>query len=136
MLDKISQDFSFQQRDLDLRAYRAEVLASNIANADTPYYKARDFDFRNALAAAESGQKQLGMIVTDSRHISSDANGGKQLGVDLMYRGAVQRSLDGNTVDMDIERGAFTDNAIRYQSTLTFLNKRISTLAEAIKGGQ
>lgn len=135
MLDKIAKHFEFQQKSLNLRAYRAEVLAGNIANADTPYYKAVDFDFASALRGQMAAQGRMGLEQTDPRHLggSQGASGGKP---GLAYRQAVQRSLDGNTVDMDVERAAFTDNALRYQSTLTFLNKRISGLADAIKGGQ
>ncbi|RXZ44229.1 flagellar basal body rod protein FlgB [Crenobacter cavernae] len=135
MLDKIAKHFDFQQRALDLRAYRAEVIASNIANADTPYYKAMDFDFGAAMKSVEDGQGKLALAATDARHLASGA-GLAMNGADLQYRGAVQPSLDGNTVDMDVERGAFADNAMKYQSTLTFLNRRISSLNDAIKGGQ
>jgi len=138
MLDKIAKHFDFQQQALDVRAKRAEVIASNIANADTPYYKAMDLDFKAAMQAASSGtgQKTLALVTTSPEHI----NGGGLPGFDdktaLMYRSQVQPSLDGNTVDMDIERGQFTDNAMKYQASLTFLNRRIASLSEAIKGGQ
>lgn len=135
MLDKIAKAFDFQQRSLNLRAYRQEVLASNIANADTPYYKAVDFDFASALEGAGGPSRPLGLVKTDARHISGSDGKGNPWGAEVQYRAAVQRSLDGNTVDMDVERAAFTDNALKYQSTLTFLNKRISSLADAIKGG-
>ncbi|GGY06689.1 flagellar basal body rod protein FlgB [Paludibacterium paludis] len=136
MLDKIARAFDFQQRALNLRAYRSEVLASNIANADTPYYKAMDLDFRSAMLSAGNAQSSLALSRTDARHFGTAEGGGKDFSSGLMYRNAVQRSLDGNTVDMDVERGAFAENALKYQSTLTFLNKRISGLADAIKGGQ
>ncbi|KJV33649.1 flagellar basal-body rod protein FlgB [Aquitalea magnusonii] len=134
MLDKIGKEFDFQQRALNLRAYRQEVIASNIANADTPNYKAVDFDFKQALQSAQGSQNKLAMNVTDARHLPGDAAGaaGKPA---VQYRNAVQQSLDGNTVDMDVERAAFADNALQYQSTLTFLSKRISTLNSAITGG-
>lgn len=137
MLDKIAKAFDFQQRALSLQAYRSEVLASNIANADTPYYKAMDIDFRSAMMAADEGQKSLALARTDARHFATaDGSGKRDFASSLQYRNAVQRSLDGNTVDMDVERGAFAENAMKYQTTLTFLNKRINSLADAIKGGQ
>ena len=136
MLDKIAHYFDFQQKALNLRAKRAEVIASNIANADTPNYKAVDLDFASALQSAEGNQSRLAMAVTDPAHIAASAASGGNGSAELKYRSAVQRSLDGNTVDMDIERAAFTDNAMQYQSTLTFLNRRISSLNDAIKGGQ
>ena len=138
MLDKIDQYFDLQQKALSLRAYRAEVVASNIANAETPNYKSVDFDFRQALQSATHAQSQgnLALSATDARHFNGSANSAAAAsGAKLQYRTAVQPSLDGNTVDMDIERAAFTDNALKYQSTLTFLNKKISNLVDAIKGG-
>ncbi|OQS40639.1 flagellar basal body rod protein FlgB [Chromobacterium haemolyticum] len=132
MLDKIAKHFDFQQRALNLRAYRTEVLASNIANDETPSYKAVDFDFGKALQAQTDAQGRLAMNLTDARHLAGA--GGASGGAALQYRAAVQPSVDGNTVDMDVERAAFADNAVRFQSTLTFLNKRISGLSSAIQG--
>ncbi|TCW29891.1 flagellar basal body rod protein FlgB [Gulbenkiania mobilis] len=136
MLDKIAKQFDFQQRALNLRAYRAEVIASNVANADTPYYKAMDFDFKQALKSADEASRKLGLDTTDPRHIAMSEGDSHRLGAQLMYRSQVQPSLDGNTVDMDVERAAFTENALQYQTTLTFLNRRISSLNDAIRGGQ
>jgi len=135
MLDKIAKEFDFQQRALDLRAYRAEVISSNVANADTPNYKAVDFDFKQALLAGEQNQRRLQMARSDGHHFASVSGQGSR-GAALQFRQAVQPSLDGNTVDMDVERGAFTDNALKYQSTLTFLSKKIGSLNDAIRGGQ
>lgn len=135
MLDKIAKEFDFQQRALGLRAYRAEVISSNVANADTPNYKSVDFDFKQALLAGQQGQKRLQMAHSDAHHFAS-ASGRAGNSATLQFRNAVQPSLDGNTVDMDVERSAFTDNALKYQSTLTFLSKKISGLSEAIRGGQ
>jgi flagellar basal-body rod protein FlgB len=136
MLNKISSQLDFFQRSLNLRAAKAEVIASNIANADTPGYKAVDFDFGKTLKSQTEAQQSHGVALaqTDGRHLAASGSHATEGG--LQYRSAVQRSLDGNTVDMDVERSAFTDNALKYQSTLTFLNKRISGLMEAIKGGQ
>jgi flagellar basal-body rod protein FlgB len=133
MLDKIAKEFSFQQRALDLQAYRAEVISSNIANADTPNYKAVDFDFAKALQAGIDGQQRLQLDRSDARHFAAEGDAGQ--GVNLQYRHAVQPSLDGNTVDMDVERGAFANNALQYESTLTFLSKQFSTLNTAITSG-
>lgn len=133
MLDKLAKEFDFQQRAMDLRAYRAEVLSSNIANADTPNYKAVDFDFRQALQAGQQEQQRLQLVRSDARHFESADS--QTLQAKLQYRQAVQPSLDGNTVDMDVERGAFTDNALKYEATLTFLNKHLSLLNTAITSG-
>jgi flagellar basal-body rod protein FlgB len=138
MLDKIAKHFEFQQQSLNLRAYRAEVLASNLANDDTPNYKAVDFDFGKALSSAQSQQQGAGLSMTrtSAAHLDGVAGGAADGKPALAYRHSVQPSLDGNSVDMDVERAAFTDNSLRYQSTLTFLNRRITGLADAIKGGQ
>ena len=95
-----------------------------------------DFDFGKALKSQTAAQQAaaMGLARTDNRHMTASASVPQEGG--LQYRSAVQRSLDGNTVDMDVERSAFTDNALKYQSTLTFLNRRISGLMDAIKGGQ
>lgn len=136
MLDKIANHLSFFENSLALRAKKVEVISSNIANADTPYYKAVDFDFGKALQGQLNAASNSGMALntTDGRHIAAQGVGSGEGG--LQYRSAVQPSLDGNTVDMDIERAAFTDASIKYQSTLLFLNRRISGLMDAIKGGQ
>ncbi|MDC7707788.1 flagellar basal body rod protein FlgB [Vogesella indigofera] len=136
MLDKISDHLNFFQQSLGLRAKKVEVIASNIANADTPGYKAVDFDFGKALQGQlRASQNGLALATSNERHLAAQGRASVDDG-GLQYRSAVQPSLDGNTVDMDVERAAFTDNAMKYQSTLTFLNRRISGLMDAIKGGQ
>ena len=131
MLSKIDNDLSFIQSALNLRARRQEVLASNIANADTPNYKARDLDFagalKNALGAA-GGPIQLAR--TSERHLA--AAGGTDS--TLKYRSSVQPSLDGNSVDMDVERAHFTDNALHYQFLLDRATNQFKTLGLAING--
>jgi flagellar basal-body rod protein FlgB len=136
MLDALSKDFAFPQRALGLQAYRTEVLAGNMANAETPNYKAVDFDFATALKSAMSGSGNgdLALNATDPRHFSTTPTG-DGLGAKMQYRSAVQPSIDGNTVDMDLERGEYMDNALQYQATLTFMNDRISTLKTAITSG-
>ncbi|WP_297526593.1 flagellar basal body rod protein FlgB [Thiohalobacter sp.] len=115
---------------LKLRARRTEVLASNLANADTPNYKARDIDFRAAFDQAQG--RRLAMRVTQPGHIplGEPAYGGAP----LKFRVPSQPSLDGNTVDSQVEQAAFSENAVRYQATLTFLSGRIKGLKAAIKG--
>lgn len=136
MLDKISDHLNFFQQSLGLRAKKVEVIASNIANADTPGYKAVDFDFGKALQGQlRASQSGLALATSNERHLAAQGRASVDDG-GLQYRSAVQPSLDGNTVDMDVERAAFTDNAMKYQSTLTFLNRRIGGLMDAIKGGQ
>jgi flagellar basal-body rod protein FlgB len=134
MLDRISQDLSFFQQSLNLRADRQGVLAANIANADTPNYKARDFDFASALQGAMGDRMHLpdtSLALTSARHIP-----GKAVSPDpaeLLYREPYQPSLDGNTVDMDAERVQFADNTMRYQSSMAVISNRIKTLSSALQ---
>jgi flagellar basal-body rod protein FlgB len=133
MISHLDTEFQFLQKSLDLRAYRQQVLASNIANADTPNYKARDFDFASELSKAVDAQgSNLGLRTTSTRHLQ--ANQDNPLGVDLRYRSSVQPSIDGNTVDMDVERGQFTDNAIHYQFAVDRISGRVKNLLTAIQG--
>ncbi|APX74110.1 flagellar basal body rod protein FlgB [Achromobacter insolitus] len=134
MLDRLNEDFRFFQQSLGLRAQRQEVLSSNIANADTPNYKARDFDFKTAMATAMEGSKRLpdtSLTLTSTRHIPAKAV--SQGPTELLYRLPYQPSLDGNTVDMDIERVQFADNTLHYQSTMQMLSGRIRTMMAAIQ---
>ncbi len=116
---------------LVLRSRRAEVLANNLANADTPGFKARDMDFSSALKEASKTAIQL--KTTSSGHISN-ATLATSNSEDLMYRVPTQPSLDGNTVETHVEQAEFSENAMRYQATLTFLNGRIKSLKGALKG--
>ncbi|ROR34906.1 flagellar basal-body rod protein FlgB [Inmirania thermothiophila] len=122
--------FGIHAKALTLRAQRAGILASNIANADTPHYKARDLDFRAALAAVEG--RAVTLRRTDARHLPAPDL--LPTAVALRYRVPVQPSPDGNTVDPHVERAAFADNALRYRASLQFLGGRIRTLLTAIRG--
>ena len=136
MIPRLGDSLDFQSQALMLRSERQRLLASNIANADTPNYKAVDFDFAKAMKSALAGDSRssLALSQTDNRHLAGKQTQQGTDGVEVEYRQAVQPSIDGNTVDMDVERSAFMDNSLRYQSTLTFLNRRISGLSDAIKG--
>lgn len=112
-----------------LRARRAEILAANLANADTPHYQARDLDF-SALLDNELGSAAL--TRTDDDHFALGAPGTGDL--ELLYRTPAQASLDQNTVDVQAERAAFLDNAMRYQASLRFLSSRLSGLLNAFRG--
>lgn len=120
MIDRIGQSLAFQGEALRLRAQRQQVLAANIANADTPGYQAVDFDFNRALKEA-----------TGSRAAGGAANSPNPQPV---AREGAQAGADGNTVNMDAERTQFLDNAVRYEATLRFINGRIRTLLSAIQG--
>ena len=108
-------------------------LAANIANADTPNYKARDIDFRALLGGAQAQQATARLVATNAAHLP-DAEAAGNLGGALMYRMPLQPSIDGNTVDPQAEYAQFAQNALQYQSSLTFLSGRIRTLLTAIRG--
>lgn len=138
MLDRLTANLDFSARALELRAERQKVLANNIANADTPGYQARDFDFRAALGTAVGGtpQASTGVAATDSRHLAplTDAQTGFTEATTLKYRKPDQPSLDGNTVDLDRERANFADNALRYEASLRFINGNVRQILSAIRG--
>ena len=133
MVSKIDNALSFQQQALGLRAFRQQILAGNIANSDTPNYKARDFDFSTVLKAAVAGVGggNLPLAKTASRHLTGSADA---IPARLMYRVPVQASADGNTVDMDVERAQFSENAVQYEAGLRFITSQIKTLMVAIQG--
>lgn len=136
MIDKLNEAFVFRQEALNLRSERQKVLSSNIANADTPSYKARDFDFKTELARAlgPSGSRAgaLHLSATSERHISAKAMASRGA-QDLLYRIPEQASMDGNTVDMERERAQFTDNSVRYQASVTFMTSYIQGLRKAMQ---
>ncbi len=117
---------------VNLQARRTELLASNIANADTPDYKSRDFDFSATLAQAQGKGGGLELARTSASHLTL-AGQGTSLDPEFLYRIPAQPSLDGNTVDPQLERAAFAESAMRYQSTLEFLNRRVSGIRSALR---
>lgn len=134
MTSSIDAMFRFQQSALNLRAARQELVASNIANADTPNYKAKDIDFASALQGALSGSGQkLPVAVTSPQHLAG-ATGESVLGAPVQYRAPLQPSADGNTVDMDVERAQFADNALRYEASLTFISNDVKNVLAALQG--
>ena len=137
MIGKIDDYLRFNETALSLRAQRQELLASNIANADTPHYKARDIDFSSALQGALANVRQPGSLATTAKgHVPHGQAKGDTLanGTPVLYRGVVQGSVDGNTVDMDVERNQFADNALRYEAGITMINHQIKGLLAAIQG--
>lgn len=136
MIGKLDEALHFHQSALRLRSERQQVLASNIANADTPNYKARDIDFTSALKQALSqGPAQAGGLArTSPAHIAASAGSTTASGVPLLYRNSAQGSVDGNTVDMDAERNQFADNALRYEASVTFAGGELKKLLAAIQG--
>ena len=131
MINGINNEFKFMQDALNLRAYRQQVLASNIANADTPNYKARDIDFAKELQRAQGVQAgRLDMNTTSPGHLQPS---GRMPNAQALYRSAVQPSIDGNTVDMDVERAQFADNAIHYQFILGQMNNDFKQMLTAVQ---
>ena len=117
---------------LKLQSKRTEVIANNLANSDTPGYKARDIDFRAAMASAGSADATVKLATTNAGHLSIDPT--TDASASLKYRTPLAPSLDGNTVDAQQEQAAFADNTVRYQATLTFLSARFKGLMTAITG--
>jgi flagellar basal-body rod protein FlgB len=138
MVSKLDDYLRFNEAALSLRSQRQQVLASNIANADTPNYKARDIDFASALKGAMSNTPAAGSLATTSpQHQQALASGNALAdGTPLLYRQNAQGAADNNTVDMDVERNQFADNGVRYEAGITMLNHQIRNLMAAIQGGQ
>jgi flagellar basal-body rod protein FlgB len=133
-MDAISKVLDFAGEALKLRAERQRVIASNVANADTPGFKARDFDFARALSQATSatGVQPGSLATTNARHLGPAGNSLST--VSLAWRQPAQTSLDGNTVEIDAERAKFAENTVHYEATLRFMNSRIKTILTAIQG--
>ena len=124
-----------QQDALKVQSKRMEVLAKNLANVDTPNYKAQDIDFKTALAQAGSPGSSLSLTTTSANQIGNNATSGDvENSAALKYRVPLAPSLDGNTVDAQLEQAAFADNTVRYQATLTFLSGSLKDLVTAITG--
>lgn len=119
---------------LQVRSRRMELLASNVANADTPQYKARDLDFRQVLKQLHQPD-QLGMSRTHMAHLDTGTTQGA-LGGEPLYRVPNQPSLDGNTVDPQLEQATFAENAVQYQASLDFLSDKFVGLRNAFRGGE
>ena len=127
-LDKL---FGIHAQAAQLRSFRGEVLANNIANADTPNYKSRDIDFKSILKQID-GQGSVDFGRSNKAHMKLSNQG--KLERDLLYRVPAQPALDGNTVDMDIEKAEFSNNAMAYQVTMSFINGKVKGIMSAIRG--
>ena len=115
-----------------VRAKRSAVLSSNLANSDTPNYKARDIDFKEVLRNAAGMQTSGSLKTTNSKHIQPGGYDAKS--AELLYRHPFQPSVDDNTVDAQIEKAKFAENAMQYQTSLSFLTGKIKGLTKALKG--
>lgn len=128
-LDKLT---GFHEKAMTIRTERMEVIAGNLANANTPGYKARDIDFNSAMRAAQSEQRQSGMVKTHENHMS----GNLKSRFDMQYRIPTQPDTgDGNTVEVQAERNNFLDNGMRYQASVEFLNGKVKGMKKALSGG-
>ncbi|MFM2340651.1 MAG: flagellar basal body rod protein FlgB [Pseudomonadota bacterium] len=135
MLNRLDNSLGFQSQALLLRAERQRLIASNIANADTPGYQARDIDFATALRQATGSATAPVVMVTGTsdRHLGlGQLPATREAG--QLYALPSQTNLDGNTVDMDRERASFADNAVKYEASLRFINSSVRTMLDAIKG--
>ena len=127
-MKSIGEHLSFHASALQLRSRRNDILASNIANAATPKFKARDLDYEKQIRQVEGSGP---LKATDSKHFKIAVKIPHQT---LFYRQPINPSLDGNTVELSVEQLEFSENSVRYQTSLEFLNNRIAGLMSAIKG--
>ena len=134
MLEQMTARLDFHANALLLRSQRQQVIASNIANADTPGYVARDFNFAQALQQATGGGRS-GFKLAENAGFASQMPGGSGNGRDprLNYAAPSQTNLDRNSVDMDRERATFAENAVKYESTLRFINSSVKTTLDSMK---
>ena len=132
MLNRLTNALDFHGQALSLRSERQRLIASNIANADTPGYVARDMNFAQALKEATGMAAATAVATPRPGHLALP--GGARSEANLDYAVASQTNLDGNTVDMDRERANFADNSVRFEATLRFINSNVRTTLEAIKG--
>lgn len=127
----LEQQISVLSQAMNLRTQRHQVLASNIANADTPNFKARDFSFEGAMRNAMAGKSAAGGVSL-TRTSSGHLGGGNSAGPALMFRGDVQSAADGNTVDMDVERSNITENALQYQILTQLIGDQFKAMRSAL----
>jgi flagellar basal-body rod protein FlgB len=133
MLNQLTNALEVHGQALSLRSERQRLIASNIANADTPGYVARDFSFAQALREATGKGAPAGTLAsTQAGHLPGSTGARRE--PQLLYATPSQTNLDRNTVDMDRERANFADNAVKYEATLRFINGNVRTMLDAIKG--
>jgi flagellar basal-body rod protein FlgB len=130
-MSALAEKLSVYSQAMNLRTQRHQLLASNIANADTPNYKARDFNFEKAMqnATAGHGTGSIAMATTSGNHLAGSAGSGPAA---LQFRTEVQSSVDGNTVDMDVERSQISENAIQYQIVSQLITETFKGMRTAL----
>ncbi|MBI5109120.1 MAG: flagellar basal body rod protein FlgB [Rhodocyclales bacterium] len=132
MNDRFGEHLTVQRSALSILVQRQEMIASNIANADTPHYKARDIDFKEALANRLAGRREqnLSLARTSRGHLGGAAD--PSMPASMKYRNEFQPGVDGNTVNMDVERAAFAETALRLEAALTFVRGSLKDLQTAM----
>lgn len=131
MAISIDNVFGVHETAMHVQGRRAQLLSQNLANSDTPGYKAKDIDFKAALKSVANGTLQKPLQTTQVRHIQPK---GSFMGTEQLYRQPMQASLDGNTVEPHIEMSEFTENSMRYLMTLRIMSGRINSMLSAIRG--
>lgn len=134
MINKLDKELNFHHQALSLRVARQELLSSNVANADTPNFKARDIDFSSVLLEKLTPNDSLNKVslsLTSPSHLGFPTS--EILGGNILYRVPLQPSADGNTVDMDMERTRFADNSVKYDASITFITNEFRNLALAMQ---
>lgn len=135
MASKLDNTLNFHHQALSLRTARQELLSGNVANADTPNFKAKDIDFSSVLqeklAINTNNIHKTELKITSPMHLSGSTEG--IVNANTLYRVPLQPSADGNTVDMDVERTRFADNAIKYDASITFISNQFRNLLAAIQ---
>lgn len=134
MIDRLDREIGAEQTALNLRAYRQELLASNIANTDTPHYKAKDIDFKTAFSNVMAGRNpgSIELARTSEGHQAGQGNGRYES--QTQYRAEYQGAVDGNTVNSDVERSALAENSIQMEALLTFIRGSLKDMQTAIQG--
>ena len=131
MAISLNNAFGIHENAMHLQTRRAQLLSQNLANSDTPGYKAKDIDFKAALKSMEQGNMKTPLNATQSGHIQPK---GFFMGAEAMYRQPTQSSLDGNSVEPHVEMGEFTENSMRYLMTLRIMSGKINGMLSAIRG--
>lgn len=131
MAISINNAFGIHENAMHLQSRRAQLLSQNLANSDTPGYKAKDIDFKGALKSMSNGNLKTPLNATQNGHVQPK---GFFMGLEEMYRRPTQSSLDGNTVEPHVEMGEFTENSMRYLMTLRIMSGKINGMLSAIRG--
>lgn len=135
MIERLTDTLNFQTQALQLRSERQQMIASNIANADTPGYVAREMDFTQALRNAVGQRNPASQLATTAAgHLPVGIGSLGPAGAEQRYAAPAQTNLDRNTVDMDRERASFVDNTLKYEASLRFINGSVRSMLDAIKG--